>query len=97
MNGLRGRLLIAACAGLLLNFVVISLRALSYFSQSDFVPYDAGGRIIRAGGQCLYCIAAQEASVHVVSGTANSGGLDTIGGLVFISPPAVAWLFALLT
>jgi hypothetical protein len=94
MNGLRGRLLIVACAGLLLNFVVVPLRALSYLSQSDFVPYDAAGRIIRAGGQCLYCIATQEASVHVVAGTANSGGLDTIGGLVFISPPAVARLFA---
>ncbi|MFZ0181471.1 MAG: glycosyltransferase family 87 protein [Candidatus Dormiibacterota bacterium] len=94
MNWLRGRLLIVACGGLLLNFVVTSVRALSYLSQSDFVPYDAAGRIIRAGGQCLYCIATQEASVHVVAGTANSGGLDTIGGLVFISPPAVAWLFA---
>src|SRR5579862_5423593 len=94
MNGLRGRLLIVACAGLLLNFSVTALRALSYLSQSDFVPYDAAGRIIRSGGACLYCIATQEASVHVVAGTANGGGLGTIGGLVFISPPAVAWLFA---
>lgn len=94
MNGLRARLLIVACAGLVLNFAVTALRSLSYLSQSDFVPYDAAGRIIRSGGACLYCVATQEASVHIVAGTANGGGLGTIGGLVFISPPAVAWLFA---
>src|SRR5579864_5855994 len=94
MYGLRARLLVVACAGLLLNFSVTALRALSYLSKSDFVPYDAAGRIIRSGGACLYCIATQEASVHVVADTANGGGLESIGGLVFISPPAVAWLFA---
>ncbi len=45
-------------------------------------------------GGCLYCIATQEAAVHAVAGTASVASLDSIGGLVFISPPAVAWLFA---
>lgn len=93
MSGLRGRLLLVACGGLILNLVVLPLRALGYLSQSDFVPFDAAGRIVRSGG-CLYCLASQEAAVHGVAGTAAGGGLDSIGGLVFISPPAVAYLFA---
>ncbi len=93
MSTLRGRLIAVLTGGLLLNLVLLPIRALDHLSQSDFVAYDAGGRIVRSGG-CLYCIATQEAAVHAVAGTPNVASLESIGGLVFVSPPAVGWLFA---
>ena len=92
MKTRRGRLLAVVSGGLLLNLLLLPIGALNYLAQSDFVAYDAGARIVRSGG-CLYCIATQEAAVHAVAGTAGVASLDSIGGLVFISPPAVAWLF----